>query len=173
MAAWAFGSLTLPEVEVPAGQYNALSWEMVPAEDGDISGYSLLMQGTAAKDGETVTFTIGVDKPYASTCGEFVGDERKGIVEASESADVELTFHFDHIFGDADLAADDDLNVKAPGFEVFMGANDNGTLNTDLMALQASLTEDEHAMLTNVLPGLSHVGEGHCFYGDEGHSHDG
>lgn len=160
------------EVEVPAGQYNALSWEMVPAEEGDMAGYSLLMQGTAEKDGETVNFTIGVDRPYTNTCGEFVGDERKGIVEAGESADVELTFHFDHIFGDAELAADDDLNANAPGFEMFMVANEDGTLNTDLAALQASLTEDEHMMIVDILPSLGHVGEGHCYYGDDGHSHD-
>ena len=73
--------------DAPAGQYNALSWRMVKATDGSASGYSLVMIGTAEKEGQTVDFTIQVENEYEYTCGEYVGDERKGILQKDGTAD--------------------------------------------------------------------------------------
>jgi hypothetical protein len=149
-------------VEAPAGRYNALSWEMTPADAGPAQGYSLLMQGTATKDGETLPFAIGVDETLAFTCGDFVGDDRKGIVAAGETADVEATFHFDHLFGDGDAPMDDDINTGALGFGPLAALAENGVVQLDGAALKAKLSTADYATLLGILPSLGHVGEGHC-----------
>ena len=125
-----------------AGHYNAISWKMVKATSGPAVGYSLVMIGTAEKDSQTVEFTINVDEECEYSCGEFVGDERKGMVQKGGTADVEMTFHFDHIFGDAETPLDDDLNVEALGFEPFA---EGGEVDLNMAELH-----------------LGHVGEGHC-----------
>jgi hypothetical protein len=157
--------IAVGEVIVPAGRYNALGWQMVPATAGDMAGYSLIMAGTAAKDGQALPFTIGVEESYSNLCGEYVGDIRKGILAADGAADLEMTFHFDHIFGDAELPLDDSLNELAPGFEPFAAMAENGLIETDLAALAEVLPEDQYQMLLDILPTLGHTGEGHCFYG--------
>lgn len=150
------------EVEAPAGRYNALSWKMVPAPSGEAAGYPLLIQGTATKEGETVNFTLKIDQELAFTCGDFVGEARKGILEPSSTADVEATFHFDHLFGDGEAPADDELNVGAVGFEPFAALAENGQLELDSQTLQQNLSEAEYNKLLEILPSLGHVGEGHC-----------
>ena len=132
---------------VPAGHYNAISWKMAKAESGPAAGYSLVMIGTAEKDGQTVDFNIKIDEECEYECGEYVGDMRKGIVSEGGTADLEMTFHFDHIFGDADTPADDELNLGAVGFEPFAG----GAEGKDVINMT-----DMH---------LGHVGEGHCHCG--------
>jgi hypothetical protein len=149
-------------VDAPAGRYNALSWEMVPATAGPAEGYSILMQGTATKDGETLPFTIGISEELAFTCGDFVGDQRKGILDDGSTADVESTFHFDHLFGDAGAPMDDDINTGALGFDPLAAMAENGEVNVDSATLQGNLSEEDYATLMNILPSLGHVGEGHC-----------
>lgn len=133
--------------EAPAGQYNAISWQMSRAESGAAAGHSLVMIGTAVKEGQSIDFTINVDEECDYYCGEYVGDERKGILTEGGTADLEMTFHFDHIFGDAELAADDELNLAAVGFEPFADGADAGTV------------------LNMAEMHLGHVGEGHCHCG--------
>lgn len=146
-----------------AGHYNANAWRMVQATSGPASGYSLVMIGTAEKEGQTVDFTIQVETEYEYVCGEYVGDERKGILEEGGTADLEMTFHFDHIFGDADTPPDDALNVAAPGFEPFAAlAGGAGTLEVDMSGLQAAMAPADYQMLVDILPTLGHAGEGHC-----------
>jgi hypothetical protein len=154
------------EVVAAPGRYNALSWEMLPAESGDMAGYSLIMSGTAAKEGTTLPFTIGIEESYTNLCGEYVGDVRKGILQAGAVTDLEMTFHFDHIFGDAGLPADDSLNTLAPGFEPFATMAADGEIQTDLTALAQALPAEEYQMLVDILPTLGHTGEGHCYYGE-------
>lgn len=154
--------IVIGEVQTPVGRYNALSWQMVKAPDGPAAGYPLWIQGTAAKDGQTVNFTLKVDEELGFTCGDFVGDERKGIVQAGQTADLEATFHFDHLFGDADTAADDALNTGALGFEPLAAIAQNGQLDADLATLKAQLSQEDYSKLVEVLPSLGHVGEGHC-----------
>ncbi|MGC9505559.1 DUF4382 domain-containing protein [Baaleninema sp.] len=154
--------ILLSEVEAPAGQYNALSWKMTPASEGPAEGYSLVLDGTAEKDGETVDFILKLDEPLAFTCGEFVGDERKGILSSGGNADLEATFHFDHLFGDGDAPADDEINTGALGFEPIAELAENGTVEVDLETLSERLSPEEYETLKNLLPSLGHVGEGHC-----------
>jgi hypothetical protein len=148
------------EVSAPAGRYNAISWRMVEAADGPASGAVILMQGTAEKAGEQIDFALALDQESAHTCGDYVGDARKGMLEAGGTADVQATFHFDHIFGDADLPSDDALNTGALGFAPLAALADNGTLDMDMAALETGLAPEAYAMLTEAH--LAHVGEGHC-----------
>ncbi|PPT08334.1 hypothetical protein CKA32_004819 [Geitlerinema sp. FC II] len=154
--------ILLSEVEAPAGQYNALSWKMTPATDGPAEGYSIVLDGTAEKDGETIDFMLKFGEPLAFTCGEFVGDERKGILSSGGTADLEATFHFDHLFGDGDAPADDEINTGALGFEPIAVLAENGTVEADLEALSTRLSPEEYETLIQLLPSLGHVGEGHC-----------
>ena len=144
------------------GHYNAISWKMVRATSGSDKGYSLVIVGTGKKDGQAVDFNIKVDKEYGYDCGEFVGDERKGMVQKNSTADVEMTFHFDHVFGDAETPMDGELNVDAVGFEPFAAIAEDGKLDIDMAGLQAKLSAKDYQMLVDILPTLGHVGEGHC-----------
>ncbi len=134
--------------DAEAGHYNAISWEMTRASSGPASGYSLMMIGTGERNGEVTNFTITVEEEYRYSCGEYVGDERKGFVSEGETADLEMTFHFDHIFGDMETPQDDELNLSALGFQPFAAAAENGRAEANLADLG-----DLH---------LGHVGEGHC-----------
>lgn len=155
-------TILVSEVDAPAGRYNALSWEMVPATSGPAEGYSIFMQGTATKDGETLPFTIGISEELTFTCGDFVGDARKGILDEGDMADIESTFHFDHLFGDAGAPMDDDINTGALGFEPLAAMAEGGEVNVDSASLQENLSEEDYATFMNILPSLGHVGEGHC-----------
>jgi len=134
----------LPDATV--GQYNAISWNMVKAESGPVAGYALVMIGTARKDGHVIDFTINIDEECSYDCGEYVGDMRKGILSEDGTADLEMTFHFDHIFGDAETPLDDELNLGAFGFEYFIDYADGDTVNINMAEMH-----------------LGHVGEGHCY----------
>jgi hypothetical protein len=136
------GTVALGAVAAAAGHYNALSFTMAPATDGEFAGLSLVLDGTAHKDGRSVPFTLVAADTIAHACGEYVGDVRLGFVTDSTSALVELTFHLDHLFGRADLPADDPMNVKALGFDRF---GTGGLHEFTLGGLH-----------------LGHVGEGHC-----------
>ncbi|MGB7416450.1 MAG: hypothetical protein WA902_19760, partial [Thermosynechococcaceae cyanobacterium] len=154
--------ITVGEAEAPAGQYNALAWKMAKATDGPAAGQTLVLVGQASKDGKTVDFTLNVDREFAYTCGEFVGDERKGVVQPSEAADLEATFHFDHVFGDGELPADDEMNVKALGFAPLASISDGSSLKANWATLKQKLDPKDFQALDTALVGLGHVGEGHC-----------
>lgn len=149
--------------DAAAGQYNAVTWRMVPAESGESAGHSVVLMGTAEKAGEIVNFTMRLDDEFRYRCGEFVGDERKGILAEGETADVELTFHFDHVFGDADAPMDDALNVGALGFDPLAALAQDGTLDVSGADLQSELSAEDYATLVDTLQTLGHVGEGHCY----------
>jgi hypothetical protein len=146
----------------PVGHYNAISWEMVQAAEGPAEGYTLVLIGKAEKEGQGVPFTIRIDKEYEYTCGDYVGDERKGFLEADGMTGLEMTFHFDHIFGDAEAPMDDDLNQLAVGFDPFAALAQGGTLDVNMAQLEAQLSAQAYQMLEEILPTLGHVGEGHC-----------
>lgn len=150
------------EVTAPIGFYNALSWQMLQAPSGEAMGHSILMQGTARKDGKTLPFKIGISSEYQYYAGEFIGDERKGIVAADSPGDLEMTFHFDHIFGDGELSADDGLNTAALGFDPFAELAEEGQVITEEV-LAEHLSAAEYQQYLALLPSLGHVGEGHAF----------
>lgn len=142
----------------PVGHYNAISWEMVPGE----SGYPLVIEGTAEKDGETIDFTLQVENEYSYACGDYLGDERKGILTKDGQAELEMTFRFDHIFGDAEAPMDDVLNMGAPGFAPFAQAAKGGSVEMDMAEMEEALSAEDYQILVDALPMLGHVGEGYC-----------
>ncbi len=155
-------TILIAEVDAPAGQYNALSWKMSSAGTGEVSGYPIVMIGRASKDGQTVEFNLRLAQELEFVCGEFVGDERKGILQAGDTAGIEATFHFDHLFGDGEAAPDDSINTGALGFDPLAAIAQDGQLDADSTLLQEQLSEEDYATLEGILPSLGHVGEGHC-----------
>ncbi|MGF1496581.1 MAG: DUF4382 domain-containing protein [Elainellaceae cyanobacterium] len=147
--------------QAPAGTYNALHWELVEADQGPAEGSTILLVGTAEKEGQTVDFNLSFDPTLEYTCGQYVGAERKGILQGDE-AEVETTFHFDHVFGDGEAPADDPINTAAVGFDPFANLAQDGTLTADMAALEQQLPSDQYQTLQQTLAGLGHVGEGHC-----------
>lgn len=159
-------AIIVAEADVPLDFYNALSWKLDTAEaDSPAAGSTIALQGTATKDGETIDFNIGLNNPTEYICGEFVGDERLGIVEASSPGKVEATLHFDHIFGDFDTPPEDALNQDALGFEPLANLASNGTLEVDNDTLSSQLSPEQYQQLAEAVTGLGHVGEGHCVIG--------
>ncbi|AFZ46226.1 hypothetical protein Cyast_0245 [Cyanobacterium stanieri PCC 7202] len=152
-------AILVTEIEAPPGHYNAISWQMYNQADG---ASSLRLLGRAEKDGQEIQFNLNFPMNIAYTCGEFVGDERKGIVNEGETAEIHMTFHFDHIFGDAGKDDNHEVNVNAPGFEPMANLAENGTLDVDLETLQNNLSEEDYQRLENSILELGHVGEGHC-----------
>jgi hypothetical protein len=146
--------------DAPAGRYNALAWDVVAAETGPASGASIMLQGEATQADETIVFTLRLTNTTSHTCGDYIGDERKGILEAGGTADMEATFHFDHMFGDADLPMDDSLNADALGFAPLADLANEGVLDVDMATLATGLSPEDYAKLAHVH--LAHVGEGHC-----------
>ncbi len=159
---------TLPDAEI--GQYNAISWRMINATEGASNGATLQMVGFAEKDGERVDFTINVEQEYEYVCGEYVGDVRKGFLDDGGTADVEMTFHFDHVFGDAGSDLGEALNVGALGFGPLAAIAQDGQINADMAALSEMLTADDFATLESTLQTLGHVGEGHCYEATGGYT---
>jgi len=150
------------EIAAPPGRYNALSWKMPKATEGDAGGSALKLVGTATKNGTTLPFAIRVDRELGFQCGEFVGDERKGTLTAGNKADLEATFHFDHLFGDADTPMTDDLNKQALGFQPLAKLASGGKLDVDTADLKLALSPEDFQKFQAILPSLGHVGEGHC-----------
>lgn len=159
------GSEDIPTVTTataPPGHYNALYWEMVTATDGEAAGSTLLLEGSAEKEGRTINFVIALDKPVSHYCGEYIGDERKGFLEANSTTELETTFHFDHFFGRSDRAIDESPNNAAIGFEPFANLAEGDTLNINSQQLQEGLSEEDFQTLVFSVTELGHVGEGHC-----------
>jgi len=132
------GLVTVAAVDAPVGFYNALAWDLVPGADGT----SLLLSGSARRADHHVEFRIHTGDAVRHRCGEFIGDARLGVLREGGSAELQVTFHLDHLFGRADKPADDGVNLQAPGFDPF---SDGG---------------DQHLSLDGLH--IGHVGEGHC-----------
>ncbi|MGK7888204.1 MAG: DUF4382 domain-containing protein, partial [Leptolyngbyaceae cyanobacterium] len=89
---------------VPSGRYNAIAWSIAP-DQANGNDYSIQLVGTATKGDRTIQFDLGLDPRFRYTCGDFIGDSRKGFLDPDQSADLEMTLHFDHIFGDGEAPA--------------------------------------------------------------------
>ncbi|WP_199303431.1 hypothetical protein [Synechocystis sp. PCC 6803] len=150
------------ETPAPAGKFNALSWQMPLATEGPAQGYSILLEGMATKDGQTIPFKLGVKKELGFVCGDFVGDERKGILTAGGKADLEATFHLDHLFGDGQEPVDSDINLSAFGFDPLAALAGEKGIDLNSQDLQARLGAADYQTFLQVLANLGHVGEGHC-----------
>jgi hypothetical protein len=154
--------ITVAEASATEGAYNAISWNVVPADSGPAEGHTIALIGTATQGDRTIDFNIQIDRELAYTCGEFVGDTRKGIVQADSPAEVETTFHFDHIFGDGEAAADDEINTGAIGFDPLAALATDGELTVDSATLESELDAETYETLETAIASLGHVGEGHC-----------
>ncbi len=155
--------ITVGHREVTPGFYNAVTWKIDTAgKKSPLAGKTMVLQGTASKDDKVINFDISLNRPIQYLCGEYVGDDRKGIVQAGEAGEVEVTFHFDHIFGDSETSGDDTLNVDALGFEPLakLASGDRLTINDATLSQQ--LSSEDQEKLTKAVIGLGHVGEGHC-----------
>ncbi len=158
-------SVLIEAVTAPIGRYNAISWQMVEASDGPAAGYSIVFVGSATRESEVVDFVLKLSPEVTYTCGDFVGDDRKGILAAGETADVQATFHLDHLFGEADK--DDDFNQLALGFDPLAEVATQGELDVSTDELADLLSaEDYKLLMETVVPELGHVGEGHCRVSD-------
>ena len=155
-------TILVSEISAPPGHYNAISWKMSKATDGLAKGYSLLMSGTGTKDGQSIPFTLKINQELEFTCGDFVGDERKGILQAGDTAELEATFHFDHLFGDSSAAPDDEINTGALGFAPLAAIATAGKVEVDMAKLKNQLSPADYQKFMAILPSLGHVGEGHC-----------
>ena len=155
--------ILVTDAEVTPGFYNAMAWQVDTAgADSPLAGKTMNMQGTATKDDQTINFDISLNRPIQYLCGEYVGDDRKGFVEADAPGEIETTFHFDHIFGDAETSPDEAINVDALGFEPLAQLASNDSLTVDDATLTQQLSDDDQGKLTKAIIGLGHVGEGHC-----------
>ncbi len=152
------------------GTYAYLEFSVTRAASGSegfqarYAGDSIVLAGTAVKDGRTVDFTIAFDEimKFAS-CGP---------MDASLAADgeirAEMTFHFDHIFGDfeegpADPADTHAINYVAIGFQPFADLAENGVLEIrqpDMIS--EGMPEDIYTQLMGAVKTLGHTGESHC-----------
>lgn len=155
---------TLP---APAGHYNALTWSLVRPADTSVA-YPLVIQGKASQGDRVLPFTLQLEQEIGFLCGDYVGDDRKGFVTADQGGTVEMTLHFDHLFGDAGLPPEDELNQGALGFgpiaalvEGNQGTGESPGVVTESM-LRSALSGEEVAKFDKILLNLGHVGEGHC-----------
>jgi len=156
-------SIKIAEVQVPINFYNALTWSLSTAnKTSPASGNTIALEGTANKGGQVINFKIGLNNPTEYICGEYIGDKRLGIVEASSPGTVELTLHFDHIFGDLDISPENALNQDALGFQPLaeLAQKDSLELHDDTLSRQ--LSSKSYQQLKQAVVGLGHVGEGHC-----------
>ena len=145
--------------KVPTGQYNAISWKLVATDDQS----PIVLKGSAEKDSQIIDFVIAFPLEQFYSCGEYVGDMRKGFVETDAAGDVEMTFHFDHIFGDGSLDIDDELNQGAIGFGPFAELAEDGQVNV-VVDDAVAFSDEISTTLLGALTTLGHVGEGHCHF---------
>jgi hypothetical protein len=153
--------------DAPAGNYNYSTFSITQAQSGEYAGYSIIMAGSAAKDEEVIDFTIKLTEQMTFTsCHQEVDDEFAGVVEDGGTGSVEMTFHSDHLFGDADEALDDPLSVNpgAVGFQPFADMAVAGVLDIDQLDMAANMDPDTFGVFLAALYTLGHSGEGHCGY---------
>ena len=121
-----------------------------------------MLDGTAKKDSQVIDFIIKLNDELDYTCGEFIGEVRKGLVKALSNAELEVTFHFDHIFGNGEIAADETTNTEVLGFSPLAALAEGITLKVDQENLKTQLSTRDYQTLEKAIAGLGHVGEGHC-----------
>jgi hypothetical protein len=176
------GPIEIGRVEDAAiGNYNYLNFSLLRAEAPDASaigdtsqglasealGYSLVFIGTATKDTESLAFTIRfTEELLFEACGPH--PDNIGVVTEGGEGRVELTFHFDHIFGDAeegpaDTEDPETVNALAVGFGPFASLAVDGVIDVDQQALSALA---EYGQLIEALGTVGHTGEAHCHIGE-------
>jgi hypothetical protein len=150
------GTLT----QVKPDNYKCLKFKIERAHKGEYKDFSIIMIGTAQKQDQLIEFVIKLDEELYFDCDEgFIGDEVKGLLLPGQSTSVEMTFHFDHIFGDMEASPDDHINTGSVGFDFFYAFAHGNTINVTQQELKNS---PEYSTLIQALRTLGHLGEGHC-----------
>lgn len=149
--------------KVKALNYQGIRFALLRADEGEYKGYSIIMKGTAKKDDRSIDFSIKLDEELEFDCKEgYVGDVVKGVVQKNKTGEVEMTFHFDHIYGDIEAAMDDHINKGSVSFEYFVQLADGDTLDITQQDLKEKTDNDDYIKLIKSLYGLGHSGEGHA-----------
>lgn len=173
-----FLALKAPTFEVgrvddaPIGNYNRLNFNVTPASAdskglvADHEGWSVVLIGTAGKaDEDDVDFTIRFDEEMVySACGP---NGEAGVLAEGSEAEAQMTFHFDHIFGDfdegpADPEDPETVNAMAIGFGPFAALAEDGVLDIDQAELGEQMTGATFLQLIDAVRTLGHSGEAHC-----------
>ncbi len=157
----------------PIGNYNRSAFRLVPttadshAVDMDNIGYSIVLKGKASKPEQSeVKFSIRFHEALEHyDCGP---NGLTGVLAEDDFAFVELTFHFDHIFGDAEEGPPepedpDTVNHVAIGFEPFAKLASNGILDINQNDLGQKMNGATYLKLIEAIRTLGHNGEGHCY----------
>lgn len=150
------GPAQLGAQEVPVGNYNQVKWQWGGSEA------AIAMKGTAVKGDQTIEFDMALPGTFQVACGDYVGDERKGIVTADSEGEVELTLHLDHLFGDGESPPSAEINTKSLGFDPFAATAEEGKLSLAAADADTWATPQLRQLLQEVLMSMPHVGEGHC-----------
>ena len=160
------GTSARPEVSVgivshaDTGNYQSLKFSLKRIESGEYAGYSIVLIGIAQKDEIKVPFIIKLDEEMTFNGREgYVGDSIKGILGEDKTTDVEMTFHFDHIFGNIEMGDEDHVNSESPGFALFLDFIKDKTIDVDQKEMR------DHSLYNSLIHGietLGHLGEGHC-----------
>lgn len=155
-------AIIVNEVPAPAGKYNAISWNLRKGIDGAIADQVMVIEGVATKGDQEVPFVLKFDREMQFICGDYVGEEPKGILQPGGTTNLEATFHFDYLFGDENKNATEELNSKALGFQPLAAMAENGQLVADLSTLKQKLSEADYQKLIEILSNIAQVGEGDC-----------
>lgn len=146
--------------KVPAGNYQSLRFSLKQMSSGPHKGYSVVLSGTARKEGETLPFLIKISEELTFDGREgYVGDTIKGLVEPGQASSVEMTFHFDHIFGDASSGPEEHVNSHSPGFDLFLDYKKEGRIEVTQEEMKS---HESYTLLMGAIESLGHLGEGHC-----------
>jgi len=146
--------------QVTPANYKCLKFKISRAGKDEYKDFSIVMIGIAQKQDQQINFIIKLDEEmeYYGKEGS-VGDEVKGLLLPGQSTSVEMTFHFDHIFGDIEAPPDDHINTGSVGFNYFSRFAQGNNLNVTQQELKNS---PEYSTLIKALRTLGHLGEGHC-----------
>ena len=142
------------------GNYQSLRFSLKRNESGNYAGFTIVMKGTARRDDESYDFVIKLDEEMDFDGREgYVGDTIKGMVKPGDTADVEMTFHFDHIFGDSEAEAGDHINTGSVGFDFFRSFAEGRQVIVEQNEMRGA---DGYNTLVHAIWTLGHLGEGHC-----------
>ncbi len=145
---------------VDPANYQSLRFALKRAPGGPYAGCSVVMIGSAEREGVQVPFTIRLDEEMVFDGRDgYVGDELKGLLKPGSTTDVEMTFHFDHLFGDNQADAEDHINTGSVGFDFFYPFARDGVVDVRQEDLQDA---EGYRTLVQALWTLGHLGEGHC-----------
>lgn len=149
--------------KVSVGNYQRLVFSLDITNSGNYKDSSIIMIGKAKKSNKVIDFIIKLDEEVKWDCKDgYVGNEIKGIVEENGAGEVEMTFHFDHIFGDIEAGADDHINTGAVGFDYFAQFAKDNKIDVDQIILKEKTNPVQYEKLVRSIWTLGHSGEGHC-----------